>query len=54
MVFLGRGFHYALAALGTRGIAHLVHILSADMIANMRQIGTDRLDQLADQLCQSA
>jgi L-lactate dehydrogenase (cytochrome) len=54
MVFLGRGFHYALAALGTRGIAHLVHILSADMIANMRQIGTDRLDQLADQLCPSA
>jgi L-lactate dehydrogenase (cytochrome) len=50
MVFMARGFHYALAALGPAGIDHLVHILSADMAANMRQIGAERLDQLAAQL----
>ena len=50
MVFLGRGWHYALGALGAAGVDHLVHILASDMIANMRQIGIDRFDQLADQL----
>jgi L-lactate dehydrogenase (cytochrome) len=50
MVFLGRGWHYALGALGAPGVDHLVHILASDMIANMRQIGVDRFDQLADQL----
>ena len=50
MVFLGRGWHYALGALGAAGVDHLVHILASDMIANMRQIGVDRFDQLADQL----
>lgn len=50
MVCLGRGFHYALAALGPVGISHLIHILSADMIANMKQIGAERMDQLASQL----
>jgi len=38
-VMLGRAWHYALAALGPRGAAHLDHILREDMIANMMQLG---------------
>lgn len=45
-VMLGRGFHYALAALGPKGIDHLVDILAQDMIANMGQIGARDLSQL--------
>ncbi|MDE0305696.1 MAG: alpha-hydroxy acid oxidase [Albidovulum sp.] len=49
-VFLGRAFHYAIAALGERGIHHLLHILDADMRSNMAQIGINSLDDLADRL----
>ena len=45
-VMLGRAFHYALGALGETGIDHLLHILRADMIANMQQIGARSLDDL--------
>ncbi|MCC5971428.1 MAG: alpha-hydroxy-acid oxidizing protein [Pararhodobacter sp.] len=38
-VMLGRAWHYALAALGPKGAAHLDHILREDMIANMMQLG---------------
>jgi len=38
-VMLGRAWHYALAALGPRGAAHLDHILREDLIANMMQLG---------------
>lgn len=38
-VMLGRAWHYALAALGPRGAAHLDHILRDDLIANMMQLG---------------
>ena len=42
-VMLGRGWHYALAALGPKGPAHLAEILRADLIANMGQLGLTRL-----------
>jgi len=38
-VMLGRAWHYALAALGARGAAHLDSILREDLIANMMQLG---------------
>ena len=38
-VMLGRAWHYALAALGARGAAHLDGILRDDLIANMMQLG---------------
>jgi L-lactate dehydrogenase (cytochrome) len=41
-VMLGRGWHYALAALGPFGPAHLAHILRADLEANMGQLGLAR------------
>lgn len=46
-VMLGRAWHYALAALGTEGPAHLVDMLARDMIANMGQLGARRLSDLA-------
>lgn len=39
---LGRGWHYALGALGPDGAAHLAEILRADLVANMVQIGLTR------------
>ena len=47
---LGRAFHYALGALGERGVDHLLHILRADMIANMQQIGARSLEDLPARL----
>ena len=45
-VMLGRGWHYALAALGPRGPDHLAQVLSADLAANMGQLGTPTLQDL--------
>lgn len=42
-VMLGRGFHYALAALGPAGPAHLIDIMKKDLVANMGQIGARNL-----------
>lgn len=39
---LGRGFHYALGALGARGAAHLVHVLTEEMVSAMVQMGISR------------
>ena len=41
-VMLGRAWHYAMAALGARGVAHLDHILRDDLAANMHQLGLIR------------
>ena len=49
-VMLGRAFQYAVAAFGKRGIDHLIHILRADIWANMSQLGEERLDQLSKHL----
>ena len=45
-VMLGRAFQFALAALGPKGPAHLLHILHQDMISNMSQIGVERPENL--------
>ncbi len=38
-IMLGRAFHIALAALGPKGIDHLIELLRLDLIANMGQLG---------------
>lgn len=45
-IMLGRAFHFALAALGPKGPAHLIDILAKDMAANMGQMGVQRLSDL--------
>jgi L-lactate dehydrogenase (cytochrome) len=45
-VFLGKAFHYALGALGEPGLAHLVNILTADLVANMGQLAARRLQDV--------
>lgn len=45
-VMLGRAYHYALAALGENGPAHLTDILAKDMQANMSQLGAPDLKAL--------
>ena len=42
-VMMGRAFHFALAALGPRGIDHLIDLLTRDLQANMGQLGVNRL-----------
>lgn len=49
-VMLGRAFHFALAALGAKGPAHLIDLLAKDMEANMGQMGIPRLADLPDPL----
>jgi L-lactate dehydrogenase (cytochrome) len=49
-VMLGRGWHFALAALGAPGPAHLVDILAEDLRANMGQLGTRRLTDVRARL----
>ncbi|WP_179378667.1 alpha-hydroxy acid oxidase [Jannaschia marina] len=49
-VFLGKAWYFALAAFGARGIDHLHDILTADMVANMTQIGAATLDDLPGRL----
>ncbi|WP_270731412.1 alpha-hydroxy acid oxidase [Shimia sp. Alg240-R146] len=53
-VMVGRAFQYAVAAFGAKGIEHLVHILQADITANMSQLGAERLDELAQYLLDAA
>jgi L-lactate dehydrogenase (cytochrome) len=43
---LGRAFHFALGALGPKGIDHLIDILAKDMASNMGQIGARSLADL--------
>ncbi|MCY4259007.1 MAG: alpha-hydroxy acid oxidase [Rhodobacteraceae bacterium] len=50
MAFLGRGFHYAVAALGDRGVAHLLHLLRAELVSGMAQIGAFEFGDLASRL----
>ena len=47
-VMLGRAFHFALAALGETGPAHLIDLLTRDMQANMGQIGAHSLTDLPE------
>ncbi|WIY25536.1 alpha-hydroxy acid oxidase [Parasedimentitalea psychrophila] len=45
-IMLGRAFHFALAALGPAGPAHLIDILKQDLQANMGQLGAANLGEL--------
>jgi L-lactate dehydrogenase (cytochrome) len=47
-VMLGRGFHYALAALGPPGILHLINIFKKDLEANMGQLGATTMADLPE------
>ena len=47
---MGRGFHYALAALGAPGPGHLAEILTQDLHANMGQLGLDTPSRAASRL----
>ncbi|MEL6586977.1 MAG: alpha-hydroxy acid oxidase [Pseudomonadota bacterium] len=49
-VFLGKAWYFALAAFGRAGVDHLVHMLRADMVSNMTQIGAATLDDLPGRL----
>ncbi|WP_255449639.1 alpha-hydroxy acid oxidase [Shimia ponticola] len=48
--FLGRAFMYAVAAFAARGIDHLIHILRADLEANMAQLGAATLSDVKERL----
>ncbi|OXT02790.1 alpha-hydroxy-acid oxidizing enzyme [Notoacmeibacter marinus] len=52
-VMVGRAFQYAVAAFGARGVDHLMHILKADIEANMSQLGAEKIDELAGYLLES-
>ena len=45
-IMLGRAFHYAVAALGEVGPAHLISILAKDLEANMGQLGLSCLTEV--------
>lgn len=49
-VMMGRGWHFALGALGAEGPAHLADILAADLVANMGQLGTKTLFEVRARL----
>ena len=49
-VMLGKGWHYALGAMGAQGPAHLAGILRADLVSCMQQMGIDRPSQAASRL----
>ncbi|MEM7076785.1 MAG: alpha-hydroxy acid oxidase [Pseudomonadota bacterium] len=52
LVMMGRAWHYAVAALGPQGPAHLVSILRSDLEANMGQLGLTRPAEAASRLVQ--
>lgn len=49
-IMIGRAFQYAVAAFGAKGIDHLVHILKADITANMSQLGLEDLGHIRQYL----
>lgn len=49
-VMLGRAWHYALAALGEAGPAHLIDMLKLDLVSNMGQLGTRKLTDVRGRL----
>ncbi|WP_193555904.1 alpha-hydroxy acid oxidase [Marimonas lutisalis] len=49
-VMMGRAWHYALAALGRDGPAHLLEMLTRDLVANLGQIGVERFADLPTRL----
>ena len=53
LVMLGRGWHYALGALGRDGPAHLAHILKSDLISNMGQMALSRVWDVRGKIIES-
>ncbi len=53
-VMLGRAFHYGVAAFGAKGIDHVIHVLKADIEANMSQLGVEKSEDLASYVIGSA
>jgi len=49
-VFLGRAFHYAVAAFGAEGVDHMINILKADIKANLSQVGVSNYAELPSRL----
>jgi L-lactate dehydrogenase (cytochrome) len=49
-VMMGRAWHYALGAVGTKGPAHLYDMLVDDLTSNMIQIAATHLSDLPDLL----
>ena len=49
-VMMGRGWHYALAALGPTGPGHLAQILKSDLQANMGQLGIRTLEEVRNRV----
>ncbi len=49
-VMLGRAWHYGLAAFGEAGAAHVAHILTEDLKANLGQLGLTSFEGLEGQL----
>jgi len=49
-VMMGRAWHYALGAIGSRGPQHLYNMLVEDLKANMIQIAASNLIDLPDLL----
>ena len=53
-IMIGRAFQYAVAAFGSKGIDHLVHILKSDITANMSQLGLEDLGQIRQYLLRNS
>ncbi|MEM7732793.1 MAG: alpha-hydroxy acid oxidase [Pseudomonadota bacterium] len=54
LVMLGRGWHYALGALGEAGPDHLAHILKADLLSNMGQMALASVKDVRDRALDSS
>ena len=53
-IMIGRAFQYAVAAFGSKGIDHLVHILKSDITANMSQLGLEDLGKIQQYLLRNS
>ena len=49
-VMLGRAWHYALGAIGTKGPKHMYDMLMDDLASNMIQIAATKLNELPNLL----
>ena len=49
-VMLGRAWHHGLAAFGEAGVAHVAHILSEGLKADMGQLGIGKLAEVRERL----
>ena len=52
-VMLGRAWHHGVAAFGEAGAAHVAHVLSEGLKADMGQLGIGTLAEARDRLPQT-